>query len=369
MGDGDEGVLDGTFSPLKFSGGRYEEPGYPLETLGELATYQKLLVEIARSIWLQQNPKKQRVPSSVVKDLKLRLMVVKEGSVIPMTRPVRADAIDLIDASREQIRTIFEFIVEQKHLPADLPGNSRDLLRSLGRTLKPSETLHVKARRKKSVQYTSAIRDEMTANEIAGEIPRDGWLAGRIVSIAPDKHSFEVRLADRRVVPAKFGSEEFWSELSPFVATTSAANIVRFQSDYAETLTGEVVRINDVTAVEEFIRTGEPWSDRLEQLLALRAGWLDGGGSSVQMEALQYADRVLTLLSARTSELEPRLFPTPDGGVQIEVDSEAKRIEVTISSSGEIEGYGLDTTTDEDEERTLTSPQEAADFLGGWSLV
>ena len=369
MRDGDEGGQDGTFSPLKFSGGRYDEPGYPLETLGELATYQKLLVEIARAVWLERNPKKKRVPGSVLKDLKLRLMVVKEGSVIPMTRPVRADAIDLIDASRDRIRTIFEFIVEKKHLPAELPGNSRDFLKSLGRTLEPTETLHVKARHRESIRYTSAIREEMTANEVAGEVLLDGWLPGRVISFTPDKHSFEVRLPNGHVIPAHYDASEFWSELSPFVAPTRAASMVRFQSRYAETLAGEIVRIDNVTAVEEFMHSGEPWSDRLEQLLALRAGWLDGTGSSVRMDAIQYADRVMTQLAALESRLAPRLFPTPDGGVQIEVDSETKRIEITISPELEIEGYGLDTATDGDEERILTSPEEAADFLSGWSLV
>lgn len=367
-GEGDE-VLGDAFAPLKFSGGRYNDPGYPLETLNELATYQKLLIEIARSVWLEANPTKKNVPSTVAKDLQLRLTVVEKGSVIPMTLPATPEAIDLIDSSRDRIRSIFEFIVEKKHLPIGLTDRARDLLQKMGKSLAPDETLHVKARHKEAVCYTAAIRDEMTTNEIAGEVLFDGWLPGRVIGFTPDKQTFEARLANGRTVPARFESADFWRELSPFVAPTRAANIVRFQARYAETLTGDIIRIDDVTAVEEFIRSGEPWSQRLEQLLMLRAGWLDGGGAPVEMLTIQYADRIMTLLADRVGDLEPRLFPTPEGGVQIEVDSGHKRIEVAISPDMDVEGYGLDTESDEEEERSLSSPEEAAEFLSGWSLV
>lgn len=369
MGDEGEEVLGDAFAPLKFSGGRYNDLGYPLETLGELATYQRLLVETARAVWLEEHPNKKNVPSSVVKDLKLRLTVVEKGSVIPMTRPETPEAIDLIDSSRDRIRTIFEFIVEKKHLPFDLSDRSRDLLKSLGKSLAPDETLHVKARRKKAVRYTAAIRDEMTTNEVAGEVALDGWLPGRVISFTPDKQSFEVRLASGRTVPAYFEAAEFWSELTPFVAPTREANLVRFQARYAEALSGEIVRLDNVSAVEEFIHSGEVWSPRLEHLLTLRAGWFEGGGSPVEMQAIQYADRIMTLLSDQIVDLAPRLFPTPDGGVQIEVDSGSKRIEVTISPDIDVEGYGLDAESNGDEDRALASPEEAAAFLSGWSLV
>lgn len=56
---------------------------------------------------------------------------------------------------------------------------------------------------------------------------------------------------------------------------------------------------------------------RLEHLATLRDGWLDGDGKAIGPGAIARADDLLRMLS---EPWMPYVYPTPDGGVQIEFD-------------------------------------------------
>lgn len=57
------------------------------------------------------------------------------------------------------------------------------------------------------------------------------------------------------------------------------------------------------------------WAARLGELAALRCGWLDGAGHSVDPAAIETAKALLLRLVGQD---RPGVFPTPEGGIQLE---------------------------------------------------
>ncbi|MAM53960.1 MAG: hypothetical protein CMH35_03780 [Microbacterium sp.] len=368
MGHQGDGVDDDAFVPVKFDGGRYTKKGFPLETAGELANYQRLFFEVAREVWLADNPKRERVPSGFEDALELRLTHIETGSVVPYTVTSGPDLSEFVDQARDRIRAVFEFVVDKKHLPDGLRESIRDAVKRIGASLRDDEVLYLQSATGAEVRYTKAVRTQMIANEEAGEVEREGVLPGKVVEIEPDSQTFKIELHDGRRIPARFGDPELWQTIVKFVKPSAEGDIVRFHAKYIESTSEEVLRVEDVTDVETFLDAGAPWTTRFVDLLRLRTGWYDGRGDPIALAAIEYASEVLRLTIERTAA-SPTVYPTPAGGVQLELLTGARHVELSISPDLDVEGYALDSKTGEDDETLLTSPAAAAEFIGRWSDV
>ena len=129
---------------------------------------------------------------------------------------------------------------------------------------------------------------------------------------------------------------------------------------------GQLLRfdsIHDVEVVddqEELKRLDE----RLEELAALQAGWLDGNGARPDISALSRARRTLAeLLSLDVPQ--PRVFATPEGGIQAEWTIGNREISVTFESDTKLYTVAIDLSSGKTEEPELTEDDLAqiADLL------
>ncbi|UUE99042.1 hypothetical protein NDY24_04165 [Xanthomonas hortorum pv. pelargonii] len=50
------------FSQPKFTGARFDEHTLPVDVARDLAAYERLIVELAKHLYLQEHPGRQRVP-------------------------------------------------------------------------------------------------------------------------------------------------------------------------------------------------------------------------------------------------------------------------------------------------------------------
>jgi len=74
-------------------------------------------------------------------------------------------------------------------------------------------------------------------------------------------------------------------------------------------------------------------SFRLNELLAMRPGWLDGRGNELSDEAVVAAvEMVFEIL--RDKAVPPQFFPLPDGGIQFEWHLNGNSVEVEVEPDG-----------------------------------
>jgi hypothetical protein len=90
------------FKPLRLSGGRFDEAStgtvvFPLEVIAELARYERLLIKVARELWMDEHPTRKRAPKGFDEHLRLRLTAVETGSVGPVLQRREAEGGQLFD--------------------------------------------------------------------------------------------------------------------------------------------------------------------------------------------------------------------------------------------------------------------------------
>src|SRR5258708_38699880 len=70
------------FLEPRLIGKRFENHTMPVEFLQEWAAYEELVVELARRLFLEKNPKRRRVPRGFFEEFHLHLARVSEGSAV-----------------------------------------------------------------------------------------------------------------------------------------------------------------------------------------------------------------------------------------------------------------------------------------------
>ena len=166
---------------------------------------------------------------------------------------------------------------------------------------------------------------------------------GRFVAAAVTEQQLE-ELSDVRV--GEFGSS--WLR---------ASGIGRF--DRAQ----QLQRVDEVTAIELL----DPLDPRvqLEKLKGLRDGWLDGEGVALSSALLARVENWLEDYLSEDTPL-PRLYPTPEGGV--EAEWLIGRLDVSVEfdeAAGIVEWHAMDLDTGEAEVKTIEFDNtEALNELG-----
>ena len=70
------------FSP-RLTGSRFEDHTLPVNILEDFSALEELIIELAKKIYLEENPNKKRVPKGFSDGIYLKLANIQEGSAIP----------------------------------------------------------------------------------------------------------------------------------------------------------------------------------------------------------------------------------------------------------------------------------------------
>ena len=308
------------FVKPRFDGVRFSEHTLPLEVAKDLAAYETLVVELAKHLYLQDHPDRQRVPKGFTSGFQLHLERVDEGSSRPLLSIVTAGLLTLGISDAEIINSYFtkarDLIAEciaapGEQLPQAFPRELLAHFNQVGRSLQADEKMELPGaggtvatltpeRRKHLVLAADKVYER--AVELSGSIEEADW----------EKSTFRLRLTNgtRTVVPmpASFhaqarsyggrhrhqvtirgvGAYDSWDQLQKMVSVTS----LEVQQDYQLAM-------------------------RFDELRTLENGWYDGQGIAPDKEKLDsIADKIIGHYPEKLPI--PAIVPTPDGNLLLE---------------------------------------------------
>lgn len=110
------------------------------------------------------------------------------------------------------------------------------------------------------------------------------------------------------------------------------------------------------------LKSDSVWVPGLVELLKLRTGWLDGEGSAIALPSIEYANKVLGDLQEK-GITGVRIYPTPEGGVQLEAEDGTRYVELVIGEDLKAEGYFCESRSKWDGVFLLGDPVAAAEFM------
>jgi hypothetical protein len=303
-------------------GKRFDGHTIPVEVLPELAAYRQLVVAVARELFFQDNPTRQRVPKGFEQGFQLVLRQIGEGSA--------AAALERVDGAQsgQQLRLLDDLFERSRDLISDaistgenvldrFPVSALHLFNEFGASLRDDERIEVVGPRGSRATYDRKTRKRLVLlRESTYEDDVD--VVGRVVQYDGQRMVFEVVVNDRRV-PGKLDE---LSEASTAVVRTALSGLFvrvvgRGAFDGADVLT-KFTRIDELTyAEDEELKRDLDVEKRLKVLATLGPGWLDGQGEALTASGLEW---LTEMLAAAIEQGIPRpyLYPTPEGGVLAE---------------------------------------------------
>ena len=313
-------TLKTPFLQPRLVGARYDEASVPLEALKEWAAMEELILEVARRLYLDDNPDRQRVPRGFAEGFSLHLSGVEPGSARPLIDRVSSDSADPGNSRYyEKARDIILAAILAAQLAAPLPpAFPRDLavrFDRVGRSLREGESIEFPA----AVAGQTAVLDQGSRKRLvlfgAKEYTSERILRGQVTERDAEKETFLFSLISgprvlgnvtREMKPKIDAAFDGYRQTKQKVIMTAVT--VFDQNDKPR-------RIDEVLGLEEIDALDVP--ARLEELRALRAGWLDGEGKQPSGEGLAWLAE--TWAAKYPADLpNPYAYPTPDGEIQLE---------------------------------------------------
>jgi len=198
------------FVQPRFTGRRFDDHALPVDVASDLKAYQTLLVELAKYLFYQDNPDRQRVPKGFI-NAHLVIQGMEEGSTRPalglVTAAVMAAGAMLSDVfdGKEYFVAARDLITEciaapDSALPEKFPKHLLPRFNQIGRSLQLGEALELSMegstqkavlnpeKRRRLVLLASAVYES--------EVLLDGYIG----EVDYDKDTFRLRLDDNTTV-------------------------------------------------------------------------------------------------------------------------------------------------------------------------
>jgi hypothetical protein len=179
----------------------------------------------------------------------------------------------------------------------------------------------------------------------------------KLGDVRPKEQSMTLELADGRFVAAAV-TEQQLEELSDVRVGEFGSSWLRASGIGRFDRAQQLQRVDEVTAIELL----DPLDPRvqLEKLKGLREGWLDGEGLALSVDLLARVENWLEDYLSEDTPL-PRLYPTPEGGV--EAEWLIGRLDVSIEfdeAARIVEWHAMDLDTGKAEVKTIAFDDTAA---------
>lgn len=349
---------DRAFGHIRLRGGRYDQPGLPVATAVELARYQRLVSTVAYHLYMRAHPKRKRAPRGFSDFLDLRLVDVQPGSVIPVLSRTPATSQppllgeDWHDQARVLINEALANVNKDQRLPAGFPVEALKEFASFGRSLQGNEVIEFSGNGAEVAPFTPQTRRRIQSLANLDEIEVELLVQGQVIGLHSDPQRIDVLLADpsHRKLVGEYADPAMWDTLREFLGFADRAPLAALSIVARQGLDGEIRAIVDVLGIEAALPT--EWADRISELSALRKGWFDEKSDSPSRETLDATEEFL-LACVDEGLQRPSIYPSAEGGVQLEWRNKQVTVEVDILNAGTASAYAFDVAGNDDHELPL----------------
>lgn len=326
-----------SLAALRFTGARFDRRGVPADVLGEVATCQRMLHELARQMYLRDHPERTNVPAGFRAMNRVRVTAIQDGSsTLLLDSEADGAPLEIGDTytqlAAEEWQRVLASIVSghgATHLEYDIGS-----CRQLGKTLERSDGLTYISASQRSVEldHDSAERVRRVAGESASaqRLPsRPGMWVGSVDEIDTAQGKFRlVGFEGRSRHVLRYSTESVFEQLKaslPFetddavcvvcLPELSSSGRAASTDRHSTDLVADIAVVNDTQRVDRY---GTLLS-RLESFTDLEHGWDADSDHSVPVggAAKTVARSIISRLLFDGLPL-PHAYPVPDGSISLE---------------------------------------------------
>jgi hypothetical protein len=367
---GGEAMTVEPFLRPRLIGTRFEGHSIPLEVLKDLAVLEELIVEVAKSEFLKDHPRRQRSPRRFTDGIALKLTAVEDGSAVPViTLSIAATSHFppenqlYFERARDAMIKAISAAERNQAVTQYLPEKTLGYFDRLGRSLREGEAIEfsspglemparlTKESRRKLVLASSRVKEMTEEVTVRGSIPEAD----------KDNMTFELQLIDGRKVTAPISAQHSELILEAFNAYEKGSRVL-IQG------IGRLNRNDKLVGFEaiEHITVLDPLDlpSRLDDLRLLKNGWCEGAGSAPPSSGLDWLTETFTRGFSEDLPL-PFVYPTPEGGIRLEWSLDPYDLSLDIDLVTHVAKlHQLNLTSDEEKEEALNLGEDT-----GWNRL
>lgn len=322
------------FGQFVLRGPDFDKRGMPVEAAAELIAYKALVLDVAKKLFLQENPERERSQRNLSVEFDLRLEAIEPGSAdlqITLERPstlldTLAPLPDIFERSRDLVTSAIHEVSKTGLVPRDFPVKSLPKFRSLGKTLRDGHSILIGDT---NSRFTAAFDLATRANflkiltETSRVVPQDK--IGTVVELDPERMVFHLRTPDDERILCYYGSQMGSVSKQFLVDENGDGPLVVVHGDALVGSDGAIERFSSVSAIDaveeatvelQIGQRGERLRERLHAIEGLTAGWLDSQSQAVSGTIMSRAWAMVGKLRSIPDNFTPA--PLPDGGLRFE---------------------------------------------------
>gem|GEM_PF-3211634 len=291
--------------------------------LPDLAALNELIADLARFVYLQNNPHRKRLPRGYRARSQLVISELRKGSTSlrvdrhPLNALPLDDADPMLDALRITIRAIDEVGRGADVPDAEFPIWARRRFNRIGRSLAPDESLELAAPAAGATRLTRDVRRRLVAK--VEPVEDDYSVIGTIQTVASPDSAFEA-LTEGGVIAGRYTADLDANFREALARGRLSGRLLDGARPYRLEGTGRWANdtlvgfdVSAISAVEfDGSRPFEEARGRVAELRELEAGWIDGGGDPISEAAAEFFLRTLAYIADADLPC-PAIFPTEEG--------------------------------------------------------
>ncbi|MCL1478281.1 hypothetical protein MIH18_15415 [Marinobacter sp. M3C] len=312
------------FLKPRMAGSRFDDHAIPLDMLKEFAVLEEMIVEVAKWHYLNDHPKRERSPRGFTKGISVKLTAVDEGSAMP-DMSLFVDQRQLIapanqnyfERARDSIVDAIEAAAQHTEIKKHLPEFLLGYFDKLGRGLRQDEFIDFAPEavgRGARLNQTTRRALRLASTQLQ-ELTEEVSLRGVIPEADQAKLTFEIETIGGQRVSGPIPMQHFDTIVKAFNGYRDGLR-VSIQGIGLYNRNGQLKSMEEVEHVT--LLDERDVGARIDELRLLKSGWLDGKlGKALDSDQLNWLEsRLDSYLSDPLPS--PYLYPTAEGGVQLE---------------------------------------------------
>lgn len=312
--------VNSEFLKPRLVGSRFEDHSIPVEVLKDWAAFEGLIVEAARWLYLEENPRRKRTPRGFAQSFALHLSQVEEGSAVMVLELPHAPGTLVPDAfahwfekARDRVLQTIEAVSQGRPLDDLLPKSLLAYFDQFGRSLRDDEQVEFTLNATQAkVIYDHRVRKTLVLKS-ATEYRTEESVRGAMSELNLENRTFTLKLIGGEKVIGHF-SEELRNAAHGALGAYGES-LVMVEGAVVRDPSDNRKRIEQVTRIEALDPLDVP--ARLEALSLLRDGWMDGEGVKPPAAGLAWLEKAWAEHWPEDVPL-PYVYPTVFGGLQLE---------------------------------------------------
>jgi hypothetical protein len=307
----------------------------PLELLDDLKVLHEMTIEMAKTIYLEQNQERKRVPKNFTQGVSFELEGLDEGSTIPKIIIIYALAgmlpswnVTYFEQASERIKEIIQIASDDGDIKSQAPQTVLAYFNRFGKKLKDNEYIDFRPEDPdRKARFTRNTRRKLiSASSTSGEYTEDVSKRGIICEMDKNKFTFQIQTVDGKKIPGKYDEVIHQQFLNAFSASDGNQKVIINGIG----LFSHYEKLKELKSVEEVILLDEyDLGYRLDELSQLKEGWYNGFGSELNSDALKWFEKLYET-NIDTEDITTYAFPTPEGDLQLEWKNDVFNIELLV---------------------------------------